>query len=131
MPSFLSRKLAFGDGVAEIADVVHGVVEFLDHAVIGSVVVPGVELKFADGVGAGGIKKELVAKGFDEDVIRKVLGELDTDFSDICARRIARMGGIECFSDRLSRQKIVASLIRYGFSYEDIREAIQKLSEKE
>lgn len=81
--------------------------------------------------GENRIKKELFAKGFDEDVIRKVLGELDTDFSDICARRIARMGGIECFSDRLSRQKIVASLMRYGFSYEDIREAIQKLSEKE
>ena len=83
--SFFSKKRAFGDGVAEIADVVHSVVEFLDHAVIGCVVVPGVELKFADGVGAGGIKKELVGfkkTGDNADSVKdSVVGAVDGEFA--------------------------------------------------
>ena len=74
------------------------------------------------------IQKELFAKGFDADVIRETLESLDVDYSELCVRRIASMGGRACFEERAAKQKAIAALIRYGFSYDDIREAMRKLS---
>lgn len=74
------------------------------------------------------IQKELFAKGFDADVIRETLESLDVDYSELCVQRIASMGGRACFEERAAKQKAIAALIRYGFSYDDIREAMRKLS---
>lgn len=81
--------------------------------------------------GRNRIQKEFFAKGFDGDIIRETLDELDVDYAQICAQRINSMGGIRCFEERAEKQKTIAALMRYGFSYDDIREAIQRLSEEE
>lgn len=69
------------------------------------------------------IQTELFHKGFSEDVIREALELYEIDFSEICLKRIRAMGGIEIFETPEKRNKSVASLFRYGFSSEDIREA--------
>ena len=81
--------------------------------------------------GKNRIRKELFAKGFEEAVIRGALDMLDIDFAELCARRIASMGGLPCFEERAAKQKAIAALMRYGFSYDDIREGTRRLSESE
>ena len=81
--------------------------------------------------GKNRIRKELFAKGFEEAVIRSALEALDIDFAELCARRIASMGGLPCFEERAAKQKAIAALMRYGFSYDDIREGTRRLSESE
>lgn len=81
--------------------------------------------------GKNRIQRELFAKGFEEAVIRSALEVLDIDFAELCARRIASMGGLPCFEERAAKQKAIAALMRYGFSYDDIREGIRRLSESE
>ena len=81
--------------------------------------------------GKNRIQKEMFAKGFSGDVIRETLDVLDVDFSEICAARIDSMGGISLLEAPERRQKTVAALLRYGFSYAEIREAQSLLKEKE
>ena len=81
--------------------------------------------------GKNRIKKELFAKGFPQDVIRETLDEIDVDFGEICARRIASLGGLSLFESREKKAKTVAALMRYGFSYDDIREALERLRDGE
>jgi len=81
--------------------------------------------------GKNRIKKELYAKGFDGDVIKEAMDLIDTDFAGICAKRMDRMGGRELLTDRNKRQKTVAALMRYGFTYEDIKEAAERLASEE
>ncbi len=73
--------------------------------------------------GRNRIKKELFAKGFESDVIRETMDTLEADFAEICAKRLKTMGGKALFEDRDRKNKTVAALMRYGFSYEDIKEA--------
>ncbi|MBQ8497402.1 MAG: regulatory protein RecX [Clostridia bacterium] len=73
--------------------------------------------------GENRIRKEMFAKGFSSDVIRETMELLDTDFAEICAERIEKMGGLSLFKTLETKNKTVAALLRYGFSYEDIREA--------
>lgn len=81
--------------------------------------------------GKNRIQREMFAKGFSGDVIRETLDVLDVDFSEICAARIDSMGGISLLEAPERRQKTVAALLRYGFSYAEIREAQSLLKEKE
>ena len=83
------------------------------------------------GYGKKRIQQELFRKGFSEDVIREALAYGDFDFSEACAKRIRSMGGSAIFETREKSSKAVASLLRYGFSYEDIREAKNLLSDEE
>lgn len=73
--------------------------------------------------GPNRIRKEMFAKGFSADVIRETLDLLDVDFAEICAARIEKMGGLSLFETPERKNKTVAALLRYGFSYEDIRRA--------
>lgn len=77
--------------------------------------------------GAKRISRALYEKGFDKDVTDEVLEECEVDFSRICAKRIAKMGGKSIFADREEKQKAVSALLRYGFSYDDIKEALKKI----
>ncbi|MBQ3489495.1 MAG: regulatory protein RecX [Clostridia bacterium] len=77
------------------------------------------------------IRRELFHKGFPEDVIRLALDSNEIDFSEICLKRIRSMGGIKIFETSEKRKKAIASLLRYGFSYEDIREAREMLCDEE
>ena len=77
--------------------------------------------------GKNRIKKELFSKGFEAEAIRDAMEALDVDFAEICAKRIKNMGGIALFEEKESRSKMMASLLRYGFSYDDVREALDFL----
>lgn len=77
--------------------------------------------------GASRIKKELYAKGFESGVIRETMNALDIDFEEICATRLRSMGGPALLEEKSSREKTIAALMRYGFSYEEIRHAVKIL----
>jgi regulatory protein len=81
--------------------------------------------------GKNRIKKEMFVKGFPEDVIRDTLEMTEIDFSEICARRIRSMGGIGIFDTTEEKNKAVSSLLRYGFSYSEIREAMDLLCDED
>ena len=80
--------------------------------------------------GKNRIKKELFAKGFESDAIRDALETLDVDFAEICAKRLKNMGGIAVFEEKEAKNKIMASLMRYGFSYDDIKNAKELLRDE-
>ena len=73
------------------------------------------------------ISAALYEKGFSRNAVESAMKELDEDFHIICGKRIEAMGGKEIFADKAKKQKAVASLMRYGFSYDDIREGLRLL----
>jgi len=73
------------------------------------------------------ISAALYEKGFSRNAVESTMKELDEDFHIICGKRIEAMGGKEIFADKAKKQKAVASLMRYGFSYDDIREGLRLL----
>ena len=73
------------------------------------------------------IKTELFKKGFTPDVIREALENTEADFVQACTERISMMGGKEIFAEPRQKQKAIAALLRYGYSYDDIREALRKI----
>ena len=77
--------------------------------------------------GKNRIRKEMFVKGFPEEVIRETLELTEIDFSEICACRIRSMGGESVFASPEKKNKAIASLLRYGFSYHEIREAMEIL----
>lgn len=84
--------------------------------------------------GASRIRNELYKKGFCDDAIRAALepvdGEDTIDFDEICAERIRKTLGIEPFCDRESRGKAMATLLRYGFSVDNVRRALETIRDK-
>ena len=75
--------------------------------------------------GRGRILAKLFEEGFSEGAInyaREILGEID--FVELCAEHIEKKYR-EIPGDRLQRQKMCASLMRYGYSQSDIREAMK------
>ena len=81
--------------------------------------------------GENRIRKEMYAKGYDAGIIRETLEFLDADFTEICQKRIVSMGGMKIFETKEDKNKAISALLRYGFSYEDIRLAQKALCEKE
>lgn len=77
--------------------------------------------------GKNRIRKEMFMKGFPEDVIREVWEITEIDFSEICAKRIRSMGGLDIFENTAEKNKAISALVRYGFSSNEIREAIALL----
>lgn len=75
--------------------------------------------------GARRIAAALREKGFSAEAVCAAADETDVDFARICAKRIEKMGGRELFAARETKQKAVAALLRYGFSYDDIKEALK------
>lgn len=77
------------------------------------------------------IVSDLYAKGYSESEVRDALFGLEdaeVDFSALCAERIRKQVGVVP-SEPVERQKLVASLERYGFSYSEIREAFRQVEE--
>jgi SOS response regulatory protein OraA/RecX len=66
-----------------------------------------------------------------EDVIREALELTEIDFAEICVARIRSMGGIGIFHHTEEKNKAISALMRYGFSYQDIREATALLRDEE
>ena len=75
--------------------------------------------------GARRIAAALLEKGFSKEAIDAAADETDVDFAEICAKRISKMGGRELFAEKATKQKTVAALLRYGFSNDDIKEALK------
>jgi len=78
--------------------------------------------------GARRISTALFEKGFSKEAVHAAMGSVEVDFSVICRKRIEKMGGRELFAAKETKQKAVAALLRYGFSYDDIKEALKKNS---
>ncbi len=80
--------------------------------------------------GRSRIKKELFVKGFAPDVISETMDSLEADFAEICAKRIKMMGNLAVFAEKESKSKAMASLMRYGFSYADVKDALELLQDE-
>lgn len=80
--------------------------------------------------GKNRIKRELFAKGFEQDVIRSAVENTEIDFGEVCIKRIRSLGGEELFESREKKAKTVAALMRYGFCYDDIKEALNRIREE-
>lgn len=73
----------------------------------------------------------LRAKGYADEAIRAAmyaLEDAEVDFVALCAERIQKQVGVVP-SEPAARQKLFASLERYGFSSAEIREAMRRLAE--
>ena len=70
---------------------------------------------------------ELTLKGFDRDEIKETIDEMEYDeFSTICEIIEKRYLEELAEGDAKTRQKIVAALMRRGFSYDDVKSAINE-----
>lgn len=80
--------------------------------------------------GKSRIKSDLFAKDFSPEAIESAL-DADVDYDEICAERIRKTIGIEVFSEsRESRGRAINSLMRYGFSMQNIRRALEIIMEE-
>lgn len=79
--------------------------------------------------GRSRIIMKLREEGFPDSAIKAAMeGICEADFAENCARLISKKyRGLP--EERLQRQKMYASLARYGYSSSDIKEAMQILSE--
>lgn len=68
------------------------------------------------------IRQELYQKGIDNDIIFNVLEDLETDNVN-CAVRIINKSYINKLNTEGGKEKVIAALMRRGFSYSDIRSA--------
>ena len=76
------------------------------------------------------IKNELYKKEFSPDVIERVL-MTEIDFDAVCAERIKNTVGIDPFIEGgEARKKAMATLLRYGFSFENIRNALESIKDE-
>lgn len=82
--------------------------------------------------GESRIRQKLYEKGYSDEAVSMALYALEdngVDFSEVCAERLRKM--VEVIpSEPKGKQKLIASLIRYGFSNSQIRDAIRAFSEK-
>lgn len=72
------------------------------------------------------IKSELLSKGFPIDVCERAIDQCEEDFVELCRKMIEKLGGVGIFEDRTARAKAISSLMRHGFSFDEIKSAIRK-----
>ena len=77
--------------------------------------------------GASRIRNELFLKGIDREIIDNTLSSLEFDTEN------AIIGIIEkkysgCLSDEKGRRRMIAGLVRLGYSYSDIKSALSELN---
>ena len=51
--------------------------------------------------------------------------QTELDFDEILAERMKRTVNLSDFADKAKRQKVIASLMRYGFSVGNIKNALE------
>ena len=79
--------------------------------------------------GENRIRASLYEKGYPEEAISAAMYSLEdngVDFSEICAQRLERTTAA-IPDDPKEKQKLVASLMRYGFSTSQIRDAFREI----
>ncbi len=86
------------------------------------------ELVRLKGYGKRRVEQELYQKGVSRDIIYNVLEEITFDtgvLSDIIKRKY-----LSKMSDEKGRQKVINSLLRLGYSYGEIRDALKDVDEE-
>ena len=84
------------------------------------------ELSEKKNYGAARIKTELYAKGIDREIAENAVSHLDFDISQAIINIIEKKYS-SCLDDEKGRRRMVAGLMRYGYSYSDIRNALKDL----
>ena len=76
--------------------------------------------------GRGRLKAELAKKGFDYSLIDEAVAkyEGDIDFKENCLKLVRRKGIGEKLIDKETRKNAAASLMRYGYGYNEIKYAL-------
>lgn len=74
------------------------------------------------GVSARRLRQDLVSKGISHEVIERTLAESDRQDSDELAKIIAKKA--KRYADS---QKLIAYLVRQGFDYDDVKQAVAEL----
>ena len=74
------------------------------------------------------IRQEVFTKGFAEETVKAVFEETaaELDFDAAVYDRVKKLGAA-AFADPLARKRQIASLLRYGFSMEEINRALRSL----
>lgn len=85
------------------------------------------ELQTLKKYGKRRIEQELYRKGVDRDIIRHVLDETDFDESELVTLIERKYG--RYLGDEKGIQKTVNSLLRMGYSYGEIRDALKSIKE--
>ena len=85
------------------------------------------ELQTLKRYGKRRIEQELQRKGVDRDTIREVLDETDFDESELVSLIERKYG--RYLSDEKGIQKTINGLLRMGYSYGEIRDALKQISE--
>jgi regulatory protein len=86
------------------------------------------ELQTLKKYGRKRIEQELFRKGVDRDIIRVVLEETEFDESDLVSLIERKYG--RYLADEKGIQKTVNGLLRMGYSYGEIRDALKIINEK-
>lgn len=84
--------------------------------------------------GRNRIKSELYRKGIDSDTAKNALDEVfESEETDNVERivEIIRKRYYNKMDSRESRQKVIAALVRLGYSFSDIREAMERFTDDE
>ena len=73
------------------------------------------------------IREDLLAHGFSSEAVEgAVEGLAEVDFAENCAGMIRKKyGGVP--ADKPTRQKLTAALMRLGYEFEEIREAMRRV----
>ena len=72
------------------------------------------------------VKQELIRRGIDREIIYRVLSEDDTDAAESIIS-IINKSYLRKLGEEGGKQKVVAALMRKGFSYSDIKTAFYRM----
>lgn len=76
------------------------------------------------------IRQELLGKGIDREIAEEVLGEVEVDpreqIKELLTNKFANK-----FNDDKGKNRVIASLTRLGFKYEDIRSSMNEFAQED
>ena len=70
---------------------------------------------------------ELLAKGYSYELCHRVVDEADIDFEENLSALFEKISGHKYLSDREQKKKIYDKLLRYGYSYDEVRDLFERL----
>lgn len=79
--------------------------------------------------GKSRVVKELYIKGFSKETINEVVLESETDYDDICEKRMRKQAN-KFPLDKKEKQKFISSFLYYGFTISNINNAYKNIMEE-
>lgn len=73
--------------------------------------------------GVARIRQELLLKGIDRDLIDNAISSVDTDYSDNIIQIVEKKYS-NCLNDDKGKRRMIAGLMRLGYTYSDIKSAL-------